>query len=349
MNRYEAQIVRSLKEGPKSFWRLLDEQDEHIRGFVERLKKLLQEELVCVVDGKFALSEKGKIKYSSLKPYVKATCSHCRGGYNPYAFRGAFEEYAKLVEERPLPNLDFDQGFMTHEDVFARVALMYERGDLEGQEILILGDDDLFSLALCATGFPSKVTVLEVDERLVSFIQKRAREKQFPLEARVYNACDVYPLKEHAFDVFITDPVESEKGLKVTLSRGAQSLKKGGVLYFGLTTIESSWKKWYLVEKMLLEMNFAITDILRRFSSYPDRDNQFDRTYYERTMMLRLLDFEPPLPADADWFRSSFLRCEAVELPVPLVVGSVAFDKDFYLDEETMATPGFKVEDRPGS
>ena len=74
-----------------------------------------------------------------------------------------------------------------------------------------------------------------------------------------------YPLEDHAFSVLSLTPVESEKGLKVTLSRGAQALRPEGALYFGLTTIESSWQKWYNIEKMLLEMNFWVTGYLASF------------------------------------------------------------------------------------
>ncbi|MEN3186973.1 MAG: bis-aminopropyl spermidine synthase family protein [Atribacterota bacterium] len=341
MNRYQIQILRSLKEGPKSFWRLLDEQDEHISGFVERLKKLLQEDVVVYRNGKFELSEKGKDQSRSLSPYHSATCSHCRGGYNPFHFLEAFSFYAQLVQDRPLPNLDFDQGFMTKEDIFARVSFLYERGDLEGQKILIVGDDDLFSLALAATNLPESITVLEIDPRLVEFIRNRTQEHGFRVEVYPYNVADPYPLEDHTFQVFITDPVESERGLIATLSRGAQALQNGGALYFGLTTIESSWRKWYNIEKVLLEMNFVVTDVLRRFSSYPDSDNQFDENFYDRTMMRRLLAVTLPLPADTDWFRSSFIRCEAIDEPKPVVVGKVPFDRSFYLDDETMATPGY--------
>lgn len=341
MNRYEAQILRSLREGPKSFWRLLDEQDEHISGFVERLKGLLQEGIIRYQNGRFVFTEEGSKRSEGLGPYRKATCSNCQGGYNPFLFGEALSFYTRLVEDRPLPNLDFDQGFMTREDIFARVSFLYERGDLERQKILILGDDDLFSLALAATGLPESITVLEIDPRLVEFIRKRSQENGFRIEVYQYNVADPYPLEDHAFGVFVTDPVESERGLVATLSRGAQALEKGGALYFGLTTIESSWRKWYNVEKALLAMNLVITDILRRFSRYPDSDNQFDETFYDRTMMRRLLDVDIPLPADVDWFRSSFVRCEAVEEPKPMVVGKVPFDRSFYLDDETMATPGY--------
>ncbi len=341
MFRYEAQILRSLKESPKSFWKLLDEQDEHIKGFVERLQNLIDEGLVQYNDGKFFLTPFGEKGVANLLPRREVRCAHCHGGYEYHAFGEAFALYCEVTKGRPLPNLDFDQGFMPEGDVFARVAFLYERGDLEGQDILILGDDDLLSLALASTRLPASVTVLEVDRRIVDFITQRSQEHNLGISILEYNAVKPYPLKEHAFSVFITDPVESEKGLRITLSRGAQALKEGGALYFGLTTIESSWKKWYNVEKMLLDMGFVITDILRRFSVYPDSDNHFDEEFYDRTMMRKLMDFEFPLPADADWFRSSFIRCEAVKEPEPLIVGGVDFDADFYLDSETMATPKF--------
>ncbi|MGQ9623378.1 MAG: bis-aminopropyl spermidine synthase family protein [Candidatus Caldatribacteriaceae bacterium] len=341
MFRYEAQILRSLKESPKSFWKLLDEQDEHIKGFVERLRRLIDKGLIQYNDGKFFLTPSGKERAVNLLPRQEVRCTHCHGGYEYRAFEKAFALYCKLTEGRPLPNLDFDQGFMPEGDVFARVVLLYERGDLEAQEILILGDDDLLSLALASTRLPASVTVLEVDRRIVDFIAWRSQEYNLGINVLEYNAAEPYPLKEHAFSVFITDPVESEKGLRITLSRGAQALKEGGALYFGLTTIESSWKKWYNVEKMLLDMGFVITDVLRRFSVYPDSDNHFGEEFYDRTMMRKLMDFEFPLPADADWFRSSFIRCEAVREPEPLFVGGVDFDADFYLDSETMATPKF--------
>ncbi|MGC8778110.1 MAG: bis-aminopropyl spermidine synthase family protein, partial [Candidatus Caldatribacteriaceae bacterium] len=182
MNRYEAQILRSLKESPKSFWRLLDEQDEHISGFVERLKALLRDGVVVYKEGKFVLSEKGQKQSHLLGAYRRATCSQCRGGYDPLRFQDALFFYTQLVENRPLPDLDFDQGFMTKEDIFARISFLYERGDLEGQKILIVGDDDLFSLALAATSLPESITVLEIDPRLVEFIQKRSREHHFQIE-----------------------------------------------------------------------------------------------------------------------------------------------------------------------
>jgi len=341
MDRYEVQIWRTLKRGPCSFWKLLDGQDEHIKGFVERLKTMMEQGWVVYQEGKFFLSSSGEKIAASFSPAQEVRCPYCRGGYNLNVFPKAREFYSRLIEGRPLPDPRFDQGFMTPDDIFARVAFMYERGDIEGQRILLLGDDDLLSLALSATGLPKSVTVLEVDNRLVDFIEKRRGENNFDLEVYRYNATDPYPLEDHTFSVFVTDPVESEKGLKVTLSRGAQALHTRGALYFGLTTIESSWQKWYKIEKALLDMNFVVTDVLRRFSSYPDADNQFDESYYDQTKMRKLLNVELPLPADTDWFRSHFLRCEAVEEPRPLVRGKVDFDVSFYLDDETLATPGW--------
>jgi len=61
------------------------------------------------------------------------------------------------------------------EDTIRRVTLIHRFGDLENKDILIVGDDDLTSLALGITGLPRKVKVLEVDKRLVEYINKRLR------------------------------------------------------------------------------------------------------------------------------------------------------------------------------
>jgi len=42
-----------------------------------------------------------------------------------------------------------------------------------------VGDDDLTSLALGITGLPRKVKVLEVDKRLVEYINKKAESLGF--------------------------------------------------------------------------------------------------------------------------------------------------------------------------
>ena len=54
-------------------------------------------------------------------------------------------------------------------------SFVYERGNLIGKRILVIGDDDLFSLAAALTGLPSWVVVLEKDPRLVAFINHVAR------------------------------------------------------------------------------------------------------------------------------------------------------------------------------
>ena len=83
---------------------------------------------------------------------------------------------------------------------------MYERGDIEGQKIL-LWETMTFSLALLATGFPRSVTVLEVDSRLVDFIGKRKKI----LNLKFTNTMlPILPFERPRLFCFVTDPVEEK-------------------------------------------------------------------------------------------------------------------------------------------
>ncbi len=92
--------------------------------------------------------------------------------------------------------------------------------------IFVVGDDDLFSIAASLTGMPEKVVVVDIDERLINFINRMADEYSLSVEAFVYDVQQAFPDEfKKKFDVFVTDPVETIPGLKLFLSRGVSSLK----------------------------------------------------------------------------------------------------------------------------
>ena len=71
------------------------------------------------------------------------------------------------------------------------------------------------------------------------------------------------------FDVFFTDPVETVKGLLLFLSRCTEGLRGPGASgYFGLSYLEASWRKWRKIQQGILDMGFAITDMLGAFQDY---------------------------------------------------------------------------------
>lgn len=340
MDRIRNQILQALFGGGLSVYQLIDRQDASLPEFFELIQEMEKEGLITVKDGKVHLTEKGieLCKEMGVKHIEDLRCSCCGG--TGYSISGFFEdvlkEYEKIAESRPEAIEKYDQGFISTDGVIRRVEFLYERGDLLGSKIFVVGDDDLFSIASSLTGLPKKVVVVEIDERLVSFINKVADEYGLPVEAMVYDVQQAFPEElRRKFNVFVTDPVETIPGLTLFLSRGVSTLKGVGCAgYFGITTLEASRRKWYEIEKMIYDMGFIITDLRRKFNVYPQEDKNFFR-FQEKLPIVSKLGVK----IDHNWYTSTLFRIEAVKEPKPLVEGEMIIDEKVYKDDESWATP----------
>jgi hypothetical protein len=331
--RIKNQILRRLAQGKATFWQLVNYQDSHLVDFLEAIKELLKEGIIKYEKPFFYLSS----SYAGL-PYEDPGCLFCNSFSKSKFWQELLERFKELTKDRPLPTSDYDQGFIRPIDTVRRVAFIYERGDLEGTEIFILGDDDLLSLAMALTKLPKRVVVVEIDKRINEFIRKKAKEIGYEaLEVYDYNVIDNLPSHlERSFDVFFTDPVETEKGLKLFVSRCISSLKgEGSVGYMGFTHREASLRKWRDFEKFLIDSGFVITDILRDFTTYPEAENQWE-DFYRTYRIMREFDLDLP---DVDWYKSCLLRFEVVEGPYLLPIDKPKDFEELYFDDEAWATP----------
>ena len=333
--RIRNQILRNLSRGDKSIWEVIVNQDTHLSEVLEIISKMLESGEISVENSKL------KINKDYDFPFKNVRCEWCGGrGITIKEFSYAYEKYIEMVKNRPSPVDKYDQGYIAPEDVMRRVAYMYERGDVEGVRIMIIGDDDLCSLALASTEMPERITVMEIDERLVNYINKMAQKYGFNVDAHIFDARKDLPKEfEKSYDVFVTDPVETIPGIALFLSRAVSSLKEEGDSgYFGLTHQESSLKKWKKIEEMLLQMNFAITDMLRDFSVYPNEENiEISLNNYLIYRKIEKLLGRSVRP-DVDFYRSTLIRVEAVDTPEPLVKGDVEITKEMYVDDESWVT-----------
>lgn len=192
--------------------------------------------------------------------------------------------------------------------MIARAALMHYYGDLDRKSIVLIGDDDLLSVALALTGLPSRIVVLDVDARIGEFIKSVNMEHNFSIEFKRYNVADPLPAEFHRkFDVFSSEPLETMSGLKAFLCRGVACLKANGVGYFGLTLHEASLKKWLAVQRLLVRMNCVITDIIQGFSVYPMDYGTVD--YEEFIYNLGFTVRENP---GINWYKSALFRFEVL-------------------------------------
>jgi len=333
IDRIKKQILRQLVKHPFSFWHLINYQDGHLVNFFQAIKELLAE---------------GKIKYQKpyfyldsqkdIFPYQNPGCLFCSPFSKDQFWKDILQKFIELTKNRPLPISDFDQGFIRPEDTLKRTAFIYERGDLENTEIFILGDDDLISLSMALTKLPKKIVVVEIDERINKFIREKAKEIGYKnIEVYNYNVIDNLPTElQKKFDIFVTDPVETKKGLLLFVSRCISALKgEGSAGYIGFTHREASLKKWKYFQEFLINSGFVITDILRDFTIYPEKENQWNE-FYKTYRIMKEFDLDLP---DTDWYKSCFVRFEAVEEPKILEIEKPKNLRELYFDEEAWATP----------
>lgn len=281
-------------------------------AFVRAAKRLEQRGLVRMGPGSVRLTSKGLRMAKGLGLRSERQIEA--------AIKRAAKEFASIAKHRPASVGAYDQGYMTADSAFRRAELMVKLGDSDLRTIAILGDDDLLSVAICLCSKPESVTVFEIDQRVVDFINETARSLNLPIITECLDLRVPLPASFRGrFHTFVTDPSETIDGLKMFIGRGLSLLRAGQARagYFGLTTIEASIVKWYRLQKWLLA-NYAaaITHILpehARYHNWPDilaQTSCFSMPCIRRRPRAR-------------WFNSALVRLETVQGFKPRETGRV--------------------------
>lgn len=341
MDQIRYHVLRELSTGPKTYWQLLAQGWVHPSSMIEVLRQLEEEGAVVYPSQAFVLTDEGRelLKRLGLRERIPGLCPRCRSRAYivPPALKGLLEEFRQIAEGRPPAIQEFDQGPILPENTVLRVVVLYERGDLEGKDLLLLGDDDLTSVAAALSGLPRNIQVLEADPRLVDFLNSLSQRYGWKgFQVAHYDARWPLPLEfRRAFDTFLTDPTETLLGFSLFLSRAAACLAgKGSVGYFGLSYLEASREKWQEIQRRLLQMNFVITDVLRGFHEYA-LDPEMIMTGNYR--VVTECPFALPKP-ELNWYTSTLFRLELVGEPRPSIEEAVSVGRDLYYDEEAYVT-----------
>ncbi len=337
--RIQNQILHLLNR-ERSIYEILFYQDASLPEIFNLLKEMVNSGIIRIHDGRVSLTEKGREISEELRTVDMGNvyCEHCEGtGLRiTEKFSKILAEYKEICMQRPEAIEVYDQGFVSIEGVIRRVEFIYDRGELANSKIFVVGDDDLFSIASALTGLPKEIVVVDIDERLIDFINRTSEERGLNVRAMVYDVQQAFPDElKRKFDLFVTDPVETIPGLRLFLSRGVSTLRGVGCSgYFGITTLEASRRKWYEIQKMILDMGFVITDLRRHFNVYPQEDKNFFR-FQEKLPIVEKLGYK----VDYNWYNSTFFRIEAVKDPKPVVEGEMIINEKVYKDDESWATP----------
>lgn len=289
-------------------WYIVDYSDVPIPALFSALGVLKEMGLLEFVDDEVRLTALGMSISGRLHTVEDMSCSGCSGrGLDPGEFTHISEKFHEIQKSRPAASHDFDQGYVTPGTTVARFVLAYERGDVEGRDILVLGDDDLVSIVLGLSGLTGSITVVEIDSRLTDFIRNTAETNGFSVNVQDFDLRNPLP-EEHAgrYDTFFTDPPETIMAADAFIGRGVSSLKgTGSAGYFGFTRREASLRKWFDLQRLLLGYGVVITDIIHNFSEYVNWG------YEEETRAWELAPVKV-LPQN-NWYRSSIYRIQTLD------------------------------------
>ncbi len=327
---YKIEHIIKAMLSSDNFWEIADlsEQPFYLVGAV--IDSLGSRNMIKIENNRIIFTEKGKdfVKKLNLSPKIRLRCPKCNGrGVDLKTLKSAYKKFLKIIKKRPPALQKFDQGFQTPDSVFGRIALAIERGDIQGKDIIVLGDDDLMAIALRFTGMPNRITILEIDTRITEFIENINTKYNLGIEIVNFNLCKKLPQKFIGkYDTFFCDPTEAFGGFKIFVAKGIACLKKEGCAgYFGITRVESGIEKWWKFEKFLINSKVVITDILSNFSEYENWDfTELKRTWESLPVK--------QLP-DRIWYRSWLLRIET--LPGFSRINEIIKRKDLYEDDES--------------
>jgi len=310
INRKDIERALSAIKTTSSFWKIADISDLVFPALSELIKILKKEKILNVEKDKVILTEKGRkiFKELDISRISNLKCPCCKTYGMDFKKLKIEKKFLKIQKDKPKPLKEYDQGYVTAQTTLKRVSFAFSKGDLINKRVLILGDDDLVSIALGFLGVCKEIFVLDVDKRIINFIQKiKEKEKLKNINTLCWDLRK--PLPSHLlshFDTFFTDPSETLKALKLFIGRGLSSLKGEGCAgYFGLTRKEASLRKWLKFEKILLEFGAVITDIIYNFNEYINWD------YIASTKAFRILPVKV-LP-NTLWYKSSFFRIELLK------------------------------------
>ena len=318
----------------EDIWRIIDLADVPVMVLCSALRAMERAGWLNFSRGRVALTPAGQelVREAGIAPALELHCGRCGGrGVELGPVARIAEKFREIAADRPEAIQDYDQGYVTEESTLYRIAFMWSRGDLAGKELLVLGDDDLVSLAAALTGAPKRVVMLDIDERLVEFVREVAGREGLRVEALRHDLRE--PLPEElvsAFDTFFCDPTESLRGFLAFAGRGISALRGPGAAgYMGLTRREASLAKWRAIQEELLAYGAVLTDLRDDFHDY------VNWPYIETMPSWEHLPVRRVPGRDEPWYRSALIRVELVEPPA---VENVRLSGDIFTDPEAATT-----------
>ena len=205
------------------------------------------------------------------------SCAACsgRGLVLPAGLGRLRREIRRATELAPPARFELDQCHCTFETKLRRVLALHEADALVGRRILLLGDDDLTSVAIATavrehgdSTTLAGLAVVDVDPAVLAFARDELAGAPFPTAFVEHDLrVPLPPSLKSGFDTVLTDPPYTLPAARLFLSRAAEALAgpRGDVfLCYGSRRPSAA----YGVQKVIGEAGFAIRQLVRDFNRY---------------------------------------------------------------------------------
>jgi N4-bis(aminopropyl)spermidine synthase len=176
----------------------------------------------------------------------------------------------------PGAKAELDQTHCTVATKLARVLRVHEARALAGQRILLLGDDDLISVALAqvvaAAGRPGairRLAVVDTDADILDWIGTQVADTGVAVERIRHDLrAPLPPSLSGAFDVVLTDPPYTVAGAELFLSRAVSGLaaEPGRHVFFSFGARRPD--ETLAVQAGMAEMGLVIRSLSAGFNEY---------------------------------------------------------------------------------
>jgi predicted methyltransferase len=175
----------------------------------------------------------------------------------------------KYQSSRPLPRRNLDQFYATPETTAKRAALLQQNGDIRGKRLLFLGDDDLVSIAAAATHQTAEITAIDIDQRILDFINFIKQKEKFRIRTLKYDVRHSLPKQLwRRADICFFDPPYTPNGFRLFLSRAIDALSKDGKLYFCYGYSLRSRERVLPIQQIITAAGIVIEEKIPNFNEY---------------------------------------------------------------------------------
>ncbi|MEV1063355.1 GNAT family N-acetyltransferase [Streptomyces sp. NPDC050263] len=208
---------------------------------------------------------------------LDATCDTCDGRelVIPDVLDEAVRRLRALMESGPAADMAIDQSHCTAETKVRRVLALLTAGALPGGSLLLIGDDDLVSLAVAVVGdvlggpIVERVTVVDISPEILDYIQKASAGLGTRVETVQHDLRLPLPAELHGqHDVAMTDPPYTPEGARLFLSRAVEGLRSGPAHSVFFSFGGKSPDEMLEVQREIMGLGLVTNGYIRNFNEY---------------------------------------------------------------------------------